>query len=246
MKIIKFDISFYLILILSFLCGYFKSILILYLIIIIHELGHIFFIKLFNKDIISIKLYAFGGISKYNSLVNHNIFSELLISLGGILNQLLLFIIFYILYKYSLISNNTYNLFINNNISLIIFNLIPMIGLDGEKIIHLILEYIYPYKLVNRIMIIISIISLLLFIINCINLKINIIYIIVFLIYRLINYIKSIRYVENKFYLERYLYDISYRNIKYLNNSDISNMYQDTYHFFNNNSEYKVLKKRFE
>ena len=246
MKIIKFDISFYLILILSFLCGYFKNIIILYLIIIVHELGHIFFIKIFNKEIISIKIYAFGGISKYNGLVNHNIFSELLISLGGILNQLLLFIVFYILNKYGLINNNTYKLFVNNNISLIIFNLIPMIGLDGEKIIHLLLEYIYPYRLVNRIMLIISIISLFLFIINCINLKINILYIMAFLLYRLISYIKSIKLLENKFYLERYLYDISYRNIKYLNNNDIFNMYQDTYHFFNNKSEYKVLKKRFE
>jgi len=121
-----------------------------------------------------------------------------------------------------------------------------MIGLDGEKIIHLLLEYIYPYKLVNKIMLVISIISLFLFIINCINLKINIIYIIVFLLYRLISYIKSIKYIENKFYLERYLYNISYRNIKYLNSNDISNMYQDTYHFFNNKSEYSVLKKKFE
>ena len=121
-----------------------------------------------------------------------------------------------------------------------------MIGLDGEKIIHLLLEYIYPYRLVNRIMLIISIISLFLFIINCINLKINILYIMAFLLYRLISYIKSIKLLENKFYLERYLYDISYRNIKYLNNNDIFNMYQDTYHFFNNKSEYKVLKKRFE
>ncbi len=246
MKIIKFDISFYIVLLLSFLCGYFKSILILYLIIIIHELGHIFFIRLFSKEIISIKIYAFGGISKYNSMVNHNIFSELLISLGGILNQLLLFIIFYVLYKYKFVSNNTYSLFISNNISLIIFNLIPIIGLDGEKIIHLLLEYICPYKLVNRIMVVISIISLIIFIINCINFKINILYIIVFLLYRLINYIKSIKYIENKFYLERYLYDINYRNIKYLKGNNISNMYQDTYHFFNNKSEYQILKKKFE
>ena len=246
MKIIKFDISFYLIISLSFLCGNYKYIIVFYLIIFIHELGHIFFIKLFNLELISVKFYSFGGIRKYNNLINHNIFKELLISIGGILNQLLLFVAFNILFKYNLINNYTYNIFINNNISLLLFNLIPIIGLDGEKIIHLLLEYFIPFVIVNNIMIVISIISMLLFLLGCFNNKINVIFILVFFIYYFINYIKDLKYINNKFYLERYLYDIPYNNIKYINNNNLKNMYQQKYHFFNNIREYDYLKKMFE
>ena len=246
MKIIKFDISFYLLLILAFLCGNFKYILLLYLIIFIHELGHIFFIKLFNKEIISIKFYSFGGLSKYITKVNHNILEELLIAIGGILNQLILFIIFKVLYKYSLINRYTYNIFINNNLSLVIFNLIPIIGLDGEKIIHLLLELFIPFVVVNKIMIVISMISLGIFVLYSYTFKINIMFIIIFILYYLIKYIKELKYINNKFFLERYLYNIPFKKIKYINNNNLDYMYQEKYHFFNNIKEYEYLKKKYK
>ena len=245
MKIIKFDVSFYLLVLLSFLCGKFKNIIILYLIIFIHEFGHIFFIKYFNKEIISIKFYAFGGITNYYSLVNHKILEELLISIGGILFQLLLFIIILFFFKMNLINSYTYELFVNNNITLLLFNIIPMIGLDGEKIIHLILEYFIPFSSVSRIMIVVSLISIVIFIISSITLRINSIYIYVFLIYKLIKYINNYKYINNKFYLERYLYNIPFSRIVYLNNSNINNMFQDRYHFFNNVKEYDLLRKKY-
>ena len=243
-NIIKFDISFYFIIILSFLSGNFKDILLLYFIIIIHELGHLLFIKLFNKKIIEIKLYPFGGITKYNTLVNHKIYEELLISFGGILFQLLLFSIFYILFKFNLINNYTYTLFIKNNISLIIFNILPIIGLDGEKIIHLILELFIPYKRVNNIVIIISIITFIILIIISFNYKINSIFVSCFLGYKIYYFIINKKYLENKFCLERYIYDIPYTKIKYIN-GNLGGMYQEAYHFINHKKEYVYLKEKY-
>jgi len=244
-NIIKIDITTYIIILLYLLSGNFKSIIILYSIIIFHEFGHIFFLKKFNKDIISINIYPFGGITKYNSLVNHNILEELLIAISGVLNQVILYLIFYILFKFNLINIYSYNLFIKYNTYLIIFNLLPLIGLDGEKIIHLLLEYIFPYKLTNNIVIIVSLITLVIFIYNTIKLKVNILFILTFIIYKLILFIKNKKYLENKFLLERYLYDIPYRKIKYIKGIKINRMYQETYHFFNNIKEYNYLNKRY-
>ena len=53
---------------LAFLCGYFKNSCFIFLIVIIHELGHILTIKLFKYQIISITLYPFGGITKIDCL----------------------------------------------------------------------------------------------------------------------------------------------------------------------------------
>lgn len=245
-NIFKVDITTYLIIILSFLAGNFKEIIILYIIIIIHELGHLLFIKIYKKKIINITIYPFGGICKYNSLVNHKIKEELLISFAGILFQLLLYILFLIIYKYNIINTYTYNLFIKNNTSLLIFNILPIIGLDGEKIIHLLLEYVLPYKLVNNLSIIISILSLLIFIICSYSNKINILFILSFLIYKLIIFIKGKKYLENKFLLERYIYVVPYNKIKYISSDNLDNMYQETYHFFNHKKEYEYLKERFK
>lgn len=244
-NIIKIDISTYIIILLYLLSGNFKEVIILYLIIIIHELGHLFFLKIFNKEVLEIKIYPFGGITRYNSLINHNIKEELLISLGGIINQIILIIIYYLLYKIGLINNFTYYLFNKLNISLLLFNLLPIIGLDGEKIIHLLLEIFIPYVKVNITSIIISVIVLFIFIINSIMIKINIIFVISFLLYRLIYFINNIKYLENKFYLERYIYNFNYKNIKYINNYNIKNMYQDKFHFFNNINERKILKLKY-
>ncbi len=245
-NIIKIDFSTYLIVLLSFFAGNFKEIIILYLIIIIHEFGHVLFLKLYKKEITKINIYPFGGITKYNSLVNHNLLEELLISVGGIINQFLLFIIFFILKKHNIINNFTYNIFIKNNINLLIFNLIPIIGLDGEKIIHTLLEYILPYKMVNNICIILSIISLIIFIIKSFLLKINIVIVVSFLFYKLIFFIKNKKYIENKFLLERCIYNIPYKRIKYYNNYNSNKMYQETYHFFNNKNEYYYLNQKYK
>ena len=244
-NIIKIDFFTYIIILLYLISGCFKEVLILYVIIIIHEFGHVFFIKIFKKEIIEIKIYPFGGITKYNSLVNHNIKEELLISIGGILNQLILIIIYSLLFYLNIINNYSYVLFNRLNISIIIFNLLPIIGLDGEKIIHLIFEMFIPYKKTNKISIVISLIALILFIIKSITLKINIIFVLSFLIYKLVYFIKNKKYLENKFFLERYLYDISYKKIINFKDKNIDNMYQERYHFFQYINEKKILETKY-
>ena len=235
-NILKIDFTTYIIIFISLLSGLFKDIIVLYIIIIIHELGHIFFMKIFHKKILKITIYPFGGITTYESLINHNIKEELLIALGGILFQLVFFL-FIINCKF--INSYTYQLFINNNLSLLIFNLIPLIPLDGSKIIKLIMERFLTYHQSNNFYIIIGVISLLMFIIY--NPK-NII-LITFLIYKIIAYIKDRKDLENKFILERTLYDIPYKRICYDKKFHRNKLRQECLHFFNYQSEDKYLKK---
>ena len=244
-SIIKIDFSTYITFLLYLISGCFKEVLILYSIILFHEFGHLLFIKLFNKNIIEIKIYPFGGITKYNSLVNHSIKEELLISISGIINQLLLIVIYNLLFNLNVINNYTYVLFNRLNISLLVFNMLPIIGLDGEKILHLLLEFFIPYIKVNNICIIISLISLIIFVIKSISLKINIIFVLSFLIYKLIYFIKNKKYLENKFFLERYLYDLKYKKVACINDNNINKMYQEKYHFFKYVNERKILESKY-
>ena len=129
----------YLLLILS---GYINYLVIFLFIMFIHELGHIVMIKLLRYKINSITILPTGGIIDTN--INLNIKSNhlFLISISGILFQIILEII--------IPSSSSYNYIIFNkiNISLIIFNLIPINPLDGYKIFISIVERFLKYKYV--------------------------------------------------------------------------------------------------
>lgn len=243
---LKIDLTTYLVIILSFFCAQFKDIIIIYLIILIHELGHLFWLKIYHKKVISITIYPFGGITKYHSLINHSLKEEFLISLGGIINQIILYLPFILLSSYNLINTYTFTLFLKYNTSLLIFNLLPIIPLDGSKTISILLESIFSYHLSNQIKVLISIISLIIFLIYSFSIKINSLIIISFLIIQSILYIKQLKYLEEEFILERYLYHLPYRSIKYLKSFNKDQLYQNCYHYFNYVPESIILANMFD
>lgn len=205
-KIHLSTLLFYLLLILS---GYINYLLVFLIIIITHELGHIIMIYLFKYKIESIEIYPFGGIIKTN--INYNIDSNklLFISLAGILMQLILFFI------YPMITLKNYGIFNTLNISLIIFNLIPIKPSDGSKILESFLERIINYRLMIKVSIIISIISLFLLFIYTKN-----IFIFVILYFTNIKIILNFPYIINKFKLERYLYPSKYSKKIHVNHEN--------------------------
>lgn len=50
--------------------------------------------------------------------------------------------------------------------------------------------------------------------------------------------------IFNKFLLERYLYKLDYKKIKKV--SSLNQIYKNRQNFINNNSEYKILRKKFD
>ena len=158
---IKINNYTYLFFIICALCGYIKNITIIFSICIIHELGHVFFIKLFKYKVVSVEILPFGGFTTIDKRINTSINKDILIAFGGIFFQLILLLIIYILKNcFNFI---TYNLIFNYSLILILFNLIPMIPLDGNNIIHLILEKFFSYHLSYYLNFFVSIICLLMF-----------------------------------------------------------------------------------
>ena len=243
---IKINNYTYIFLFLCCICGYIKNILIIFFICFFHELGHVFFIKTFNYNIISIEILPFGGFTNIDKHLNSNINKDLIISFGGIISQILLFIIFFIFKKYFNII--TYNLLIYYNFLIIIFNILPIIPLDGNNIIHLLLEKIFPYELAYKINAYISIILLLLFIIINYIFKFDNYFIISFLIYKLFLYIKNYKYLKNRFLLERLIYNIDYNKINNYT-KDIHSLKKEVLHFFKKNNVYinekEMIKKKY-
>lgn len=237
--------------ILSFLLtGFIKNILIILLIVLVHELGHIFFLKIFNYEILKVEIFPFGGVTSTEKLINSPINKDILIYMGGIIFQIILYFIFSFLYQKGYILNSTYQLFIMYNKSILIFNILPIKPLDGGEIFLLILQKFFPYIKTLNIANYISIIILAGFILYNIKSNLNNFIIIGFLLYKIIDFCRRKEYFKNKFLLERYLYNIPYKKIEHNGGQDFNILKKETLHFFKSNNKYihekEILKQKFD
>lgn len=94
--------------------------------IILHELGHIFFIVLFKQKIKSLNIHILGG-QVDCEIRNLSMIGNIIINLGGI-------IVNFLIIKFSFLIPIYQNLLINYNYLLIIINIIPIYPLDGYRI----------------------------------------------------------------------------------------------------------------
>ena len=239
-SLFKINVFTYIFLIMSMLAGYFREIIIVYLILIIHELGHFFIMKYYNIKVNYIYIYPYGGMIDSEILINTNSKKVFLISLGGVLIQLFLFFLIFILFKLNIINEYYYLIFKKYNLFIIIFNLLPMYPLDGFKIFNSTFEMFFSFKKSIYISIFLNIIILLCFLLYLYIFKVSNYIIIIFLLVSLVNYIKSIRYIFNKFYIERVIYDIKYNGLVSVKNK--KDMYKNKYNYINGISEDIYLK----
>lgn len=245
MKIIKVNFLTLYFLLLLFLCGYLKIGIIIFLIVLFHELGHIFFIKLFKYKIINVTLYPFGGITKIDKDINTPLNKELLIACGGIIFQLILFIIIY----FVPINVITKELLYKYNMSILLFNILPIIPLDGSIIINSLLNKIFSYKVSYYLYIIISIIFSIFYLFFNYWYSLNNYLIVLLFIIKTYYAIKNYKYLKTRFLLERYLNKYEYKYIS-TKTGDLDILKIDTYQYFKENnkivSEYSKLKEMFD
>lgn len=232
----------YVFLLLAFLAGYFEYMFLFLLIIFVHESGHYFFGKLINFKYSEIIIYPFGGITKYNEDLNINTNKELFVLLGGITFQLIFYLLILILYNNMFITNHVFNIIKKINFLLISFNFMPIIPLDGGKLLNILLDKIFPYKVSNLIAIIISIIFILYFILF--NKTLFALILTIFLIKCIIIEFYNIKYKYNKFLLERYLNEYNFKKIRITNNINLFK--RDYAHIINNEFEKNFLSKIFD
>ncbi len=245
---IKIDFSTYILILLALFAGYIKNVFVILLIVIVHEMGHIFFFKFFDIEIEKVTIYPYGGVTIVNNKLHERIYKDILISLGGVFFQIILFFVFKGLYENNLIVLTTYNIFRLYNLSIIIFNLIPIIPLDGSKLLFCLFSKFLSYKDSYIMMILTGIISLIMFIIYNYVYKLNDLVLYIFLFFKLYEVIKSFKYIMNKFYLERILYDHYYNEI--INDiDDIDKLRIDKYYYFKDRNRYinekDYIKKRY-
>ncbi len=224
---------FYLFSIICIFNGLFKDFIYIMFIISFHELGHILSGLYYKWNIKKIVVLPMGGITIFEVFINTKLKEEFIVTIMGPIFQSLLF----------LIDNNKFTYY---NTLLLLFNLIPVIPLDGSKLLNIILNKIFSFKRSIYLTNIISIILIIVLLYFSNNLMTFLI--ILLLIIKVIDSILNKNIVFNKFLFERYLYNFKFNKRKVVN--DINKMKKDYKHLFYIDKTYilekDILRKKFD
>ena len=231
---IKIHPIFYVVAFITIITGFFKDFSYIMSIIVIHEVGHILTSLYFKWNIEKIIILPFGGLTLFNEKINKPLKEELLIAVSGPVIQLLVF------------SFNSNLLLLKYHYFLLVFNLLPIIPLDGSKILNLMFNFLLPFKLSHILTIVISL--FLCFFLFCIKFNLTTLIICIFLALKIMEEYFSHKSIFNKFLMERYLYDFKFNKRRIVKNVDA--MFKDCKHLFYIDNKYKteneMLQKRFD
>ena len=188
-----------------------------------------------------ISIYPLGGISHFKMPLNIKPIKELLILIMGPIFQIIAYLILI-----ELLPDNK-NLIEYYHWHILFFNLLPIIPLDGGKLLLLFIQKIIPYYYSYKLLIVISIIiSISILIINKIN--INIIITIILLVVLMIKEYKKIDIIYQKFLLERYLNNYHFKRKRIITNEKY--FYRNLNHIIKLGDNYYLekdyLRKKYE
>lgn len=150
---------FIVILLCSIFTGYFIEIILLFIFVFVHEVGHYFMAKHFNWKIKEIKLLPFGGVLIVDDAQATTAFEESFVALAGPLQNVIIMLLAWFCGQCHWLSYDWVEYIIRSNLWLMIFNLLPIHPLDGGKLLQALVSISLPYFYTMKIMIWVSIVG---------------------------------------------------------------------------------------
>ena len=136
---------FWVIIVIGIFTARFKELLLLFCIVLIHELGHAFAAAHYNWRIKRIQLLPFGGVAELEEHGNKSLKEELVVVIAGPIQHVWMMLVGYMLFEAGWLNTDLYYFFMWNNIIILAFNLLPIWPLDGGKVLFNVLSYRFPY-----------------------------------------------------------------------------------------------------
>lgn len=136
-----------------------------FVIVIIHELGHAVVANHFGWRIHKIKLLPFGGVAEVDEYGNRPLKEEVSVLIGGPIQHLWLPFFSLFLLHFPFWQKADHTLFLQKNWMILYFNLLPIWPLDGGKLIRVLLSKYLPFKKAHVISLTLSFFFLIIFII---------------------------------------------------------------------------------
>jgi stage IV sporulation protein FB len=137
---------FWLVIFLSVWTGHFLEILTLFVLVIVHELGHVTAAWAYGWRVESMMLLPFGGVAKIDEWGTVSTREEIIVALAGPFYHIWMILVSYLFYSVGLWTEVWMKYFIQSNLLIMLFNLLPIYPLDGGKVFQAVLSYWIPYR----------------------------------------------------------------------------------------------------
>lgn len=230
----------YILILIAFLSGLMKEISAIGILLVIHEFGHYIFARIFKWKVNKIIFYPFGGMIEFDDVIDKPLIEELIITIMGPIFQIFTYLLFYYLNQKYIVSDYFFSLIKNYNFGILLFNILPIIPLDGSKILNIIFNKIFNFRKSYMFSIYVSIIILFIFI-NTLKNDSSYYILFIFLIYQILINIKNKNFMFYRFILEKRLYPNNYK--KHKNIKNIKSMHRNKKHLIYKNNMYVTEKK---
>ncbi|QZY56611.1 M50 family metallopeptidase [Crassaminicella profunda] len=157
-----------------FIFGYIENLIISFLVVLLHEGAHIFTAKLLGYRIEKVEIFPFGGVAAIEENLVMNPKHEILIAASGPVFNFIMVFIGYNIFNRFYLTVDGFVFFVHSNLIIGLFNLLPVIPLDGGRIVRAYLAYLIGFKQSTKTVVILSkVISIFLFIWGCYMIKFN-------------------------------------------------------------------------
>ncbi|SDD23763.1 stage IV sporulation protein FB [Paenibacillus sp. UNCCL117] len=142
----RFHPLFTLLLILSILTGYAAELLTLFGVVLVHELGHVAAARSLGWRVREVRLLPFGGVAVVEEAPGATAVHELAVALAGPLQNVWMMAVGYGLIWSGLLPPLWGEYFIQANAMIALFNLLPILPLDGGKVMTVLFGLWLPYQ----------------------------------------------------------------------------------------------------
>lgn len=141
----RFHPLFILMMLLSALTGYFIELITLFGVVFIHELGHVAAARGFGWRIREVQLLPFGGVAVTEESGNVPAREELAVALAGPLQNAWLIGFALLMKSVGAHAPEWWDYLIKANLLIGLFNMLPVLPLDGGKVLLALLSYVTSY-----------------------------------------------------------------------------------------------------
>lgn len=129
----------------SAVTGYFAELIVLFLIVLVHELGHVAAAKSFGWSIKEVKLLPFGGVAEVEDAAGVTAKEDVLVALAGPLQNVWMALVAWGLGQFGIWDAEWAAYVAEANVMIALFNLLPIHPLDGGKLLHALLGSLLHY-----------------------------------------------------------------------------------------------------
>lgn len=142
----RIHILFWAVIAISIVTGYFQEIITLFVIVVIHELGHVAVARELGWQVSEIQLLPFGGVATVEEAVAAEPIDEIVVALAGPFMNIAMVFFSLLCWWTGIWTAEWTHYFAVSNFLIAGFNLLPIWPLDGGRIVQALLCYMLPYR----------------------------------------------------------------------------------------------------